>query len=95
VSEASPQESESPQVVAGLLTEQEAAEIVDRLGEAGIRAHLWGTNLATAYGEGFSRNVCQVAVRQADVECAVALLAEFKRESSDIDWDAIDVGEPE
>jgi hypothetical protein len=55
----------SPQVVVGLLTPEEAAEFANHLESLGITAHVWGANTAMAYPE-VPRDT-QVVVRQADL----------------------------
>lgn len=88
-------DGDGPQVVASLLNEQEATAMVNSLGEAGITAHVWGSNLAPVYGEGFTRDSCQVVVRPTDRDRAMTLLADFQRTIEPVDWDEIDIGEPD
>lgn len=87
--------AEGPQVVASLLNEQEAVAMMSYLSESGITAHVWGSNLAPVYGEGFTRNSCQVVVRPNDRDRAISLLDDFQRTTETVDWDQIDVGEPD
>jgi len=67
----------SPQIIAGSLTEQEAAVLVDFLKETGVEARTWGTQLATIYGEVARRDCVQIVVRQSDVERAERALEGF------------------
>jgi hypothetical protein len=63
----------SPQVLASLLTEAEAAIIVGHLDSQGIHADVWGASTSSAAWPEVPRNV-QVVVRQADLEQARATL---------------------
>jgi len=68
----------SPQAVASLLTEQEAAAIVGHLDSLGIEAHIWGNQLGSTAWPEVPTNV-QVVVRQADVARAKEALEQFRR----------------
>jgi hypothetical protein len=84
-----------PEIVASRLTEPEAALVIQHLREAGIEAHLWGTSLAGVWGEGVPRDFMKVVVREEDADRARALLEELRLDQPVIDWDRVDVGEPE
>ena len=75
----------NPQVVAGLLTQEEASLLVAHLESLGIRADVWGANTAIAWPE-IPRNV-QVVVRSADLARAKEALDQFRRARSDEDTD--------
>ena len=69
----------NPQVLAGLLTEEEAALIVGHLDSLGIHADIWGANTSGVAWPEVPRNV-QVVVRQADLERARAALERLQRD---------------
>jgi hypothetical protein len=70
------EDPDGPQVVACLLTEQEAAALAGHLESLGITAHIWGANLSTAWPE-VPRDV-QVVVRQADFTKAKEALDQLR-----------------
>jgi hypothetical protein len=86
---------ESPHVVASSLNEQEAAAVMEYLNSLGIKSQSLGANLTGVWGYGIPRHVIDVVVPTADAERAAAALAGFRQQQSDINWDEIDVGDPE
>lgn len=74
-----PGEPNSPQVLAGSLTEAEAALIVGHLDSLGIHADVWGANTT---GVAWPEVPCnaQVVVRQADLERARAVLQRLRQD---------------
>jgi hypothetical protein len=76
----------SPQAVAGRLTQEEASLLVAHLESLGIKAHIWGANAATQWAEG--RPHVQVVVRSADLVRAKEALDRLRRERSDGPTDA-------
>jgi hypothetical protein len=85
-------DSDSPQVIANRLNEQEAAVVVDYLNSLGIQAHSWGTKLPWGYG--IPPECIQVVVRQADFERATRAMADYPPEPSAVNWNEVDVGNP-
>jgi hypothetical protein len=79
--------------LASVTSEFEAATIVEALRAQGIAAQHYGGGLAGFRAEvpGF---VC-VVVRRQDLERARLALRAIQADSIDIDWDEVDVGEPE
>lgn len=73
--------------------ESQAAMIVAALKDGGIEAVAEGGLTAGFRAE--STGEVQVMVRERDLDAAHAALAEFKEVMSDIDWDQVDVGDPE
>jgi hypothetical protein len=67
---------DSPEVVAELASEQEAALAVAHLESHGITAHIWGSDAGGAWAEA-PLNV-RVAVRRSDAARARAALAEIR-----------------
>jgi hypothetical protein len=74
-------------------SEFEAAAIVATLSEAGIDAVSYGALQSTAFAP-LASNV-PVQVRRADLERAERALQQNIADSIDIDWDSVDVGEPD
>ncbi len=72
-------ELKSPEVVAGLLTEQEAALIVGHLDSLGIHADIWGEHTAGVAWPDVPRNA-QIVVRRADFERAKAELERHQQD---------------
>ena len=70
---------DTPDTIAGHLTEFEASAIVDFLAKRGIEAHMWGTQLASVYGQVAPRDCVQIVVRQSESERARRALDEFER----------------
>ncbi len=69
---------DSPQVLASLLMEHEAAILASHLESLGTRAHVWGANSSAAWPE-VPSNV-QVVVRQADLTRARQAIGELRRQ---------------
>jgi hypothetical protein len=74
-----PGDPNSPQVLAGLLREEEAALIVGHLDSLGIHADIWGASTSGLGWPEVPRNV-QVVVRQADLERARAALKRLQQD---------------
>lgn len=79
-------------------SEAQAQAIVDALHDAGIKAAAFssatgGTGLP--FPEGGTPGGVAVQVPEADVERAKAIVAELGSDGAEIDWDNVDVGEPE
>ncbi len=75
-----------------------AQVLVDALNDAGIKAVAFssasgGTGLP--FPEGGTPGGIAVQVPEKDVERAKAIVAEVGTEGGEIDWDNVDVGEPE
>lgn len=78
-----------------VVNELEAGMIESVLGEAGIPAsHRTAKGIYLAMGMS-SLNPSTVLVRRGDVERAEEVLSANRKDSVDIDWDEVDVGEPE
>jgi hypothetical protein len=73
--------------------EMQAGIIVAALAENGVRATMSGQTTAGFRAE--APGWVQVLVAEEDLARARAVLDELSRESHDIDWSQIDVGEPE
>ena len=73
--------------------EMQAGIIVGALQENGIKATMAGQTTAGFRAE--APGWVQVLVAEEDLPRARAVLEELRRESKDIDWSQIDVGEPE
>jgi hypothetical protein len=73
--------------------EMQAGIIVGALQENGIKATMSGQTTAGFRAE--APGWVQVLVAEDDLPRARAVLEELRRESKDIDWSQIDVGEPE
>jgi hypothetical protein len=71
-------DTNSPQVVASYLTEQEAVALAGHLESLGIKADVWGAPSSTAWPE-VPRNV-QVVVRQSDFARAKTALDQLREE---------------
>jgi hypothetical protein len=74
-------------------TEMEAGIIVSALQENGIKATMAGQTTAGFRAE--APGWVQVLVAEEDLARAQAVLEELRRESNDIDWSQVDVGQPE
>ena len=79
-------------------SEGQAQALVDALQDAGIKAAAFssatgGTGLP--FPEGGTPGGVAVQVPEGDVERAKAIIDEFRSDGADIDWDNVDVGEPE
>jgi hypothetical protein len=73
--------------------EMEAGIIVAALQENGIKATMSGQTTAGFRAE--APGWVQVLVAEEDLSRAQDILDQLRRESDDIDWSQIDVGEPE
>ena len=85
--------SEQPVRLIKVLHEVEAAIIASSLAENGIEAHITGEHTSGMRAE--TPGMVQVWVHRIDLEKAREVLAEIKQQSSEIDWDQVDVGEAE
>lgn len=74
-------------------TEVEATMIADELKREGIQAEPAGILTAGFRAEAPGR--VKVLVHERDYEKAKALLDEYVHSRDEIDWDQVDVGEPE
>ena len=74
-------------------TEQQAAIVVSTLSEYGIEALTTGDFTAKFRAE--APGEVTIHVRRKDFEKAEQLLAKIRHELKQIDWDQVDVGEPE
>jgi hypothetical protein len=83
----------NPTTLARYCSEVEAAAILAALSESGIQGTTTGsftTGLQTKV-----RGDVTVVVRKSDLPRAQEVLAEIENMKKDIDWSAVDVGEPE
>jgi len=81
----------SPEVLASVPSELEAAAIVDALAAAGIRARAVG-----GYTAGFRAEApgdVRVVVGRANLARAEEVLAEFRSQPAQVDWSQVDVGD--
>ena len=86
-------EHDDPVLLTETRTAPEAAILVQALADEGIRAVYNGTALTNFAAE--TPAWARVLVDRSDLEAARAILAEKKRAGgADVDWSAIDVGEP-
>jgi len=83
----------SPEVVASELDEVEAGLLVAHLTEHGIHAKLWGESNSAAWPD--TQHNVQIVVRRGDKAPAEKLIENFKNEVVNVNWDDVDVGEPE
>ena len=74
-------------------TEMAAGIIVATLEENGIKAHLTGETTAGFRAE--APGWVQVLVAAEDAPRARAILDEVRRDENDVNWSAVDVGEPD
>lgn len=74
-------------------TEMEAGVLVAELEECGIRSAISGVHTANFRAE--APGWVDVLVADKDRDRALSFLDDVKREQSNIDWDAVDVGEPD
>lgn len=79
--------------LASVPSEFEAATIVEALRAQGIAAHHYGGSLAGFRAE--APGMVRVVVRRQDSERARLALRAIQADSIDIDWDEVDVGQPE
>jgi 3-isopropylmalate dehydratase small subunit len=74
-------------------TETEAAPIVEALKEAGISAIMTGSFTAGFLAE--APGDISIQIFKRDSAAANKVLKKFKADNASIDWDQVDVGEPE
>ncbi len=84
---------EAPVALTAVATEVEAGAIVTALGAYGIYAQTTGGFTAGFRAE--APGVVRIWVRQQDLEQARAALGEIEAGADSIDWEHIDVGQPE
>lgn len=83
----------SPELLESFPSDIEAATLVASLEAHGIQASTTG-----GYTAGFRAEApgnVNVIVRHKDLDRAKQVLADFKRDQTDVDWSQVDVGEPE
>jgi hypothetical protein len=88
-----PQHPEHVALLTSAPTEMHAGIIVAALEENGVKSTTSGE--ATAGMRAEAPGWVQILVTEEDLPRAQAVLQEVLRESSDIDWSQIDVGQPE
>ena len=93
MSDQSTSDPHSPTALTCFATEVEAAIIISVLAENGIQATTAGSD-TTAWGREEPADVT-VVKRHCDLQRALEVLAEVEAARKDIDWSAVDVGEPE
>ena len=79
-------------VVFSAVDEIQATMVVNALTESGVRAMMQGQHVASFRAENWSD--VKVVVRTGDVPAAKQVLAELDL-TADVDWDQVDVGEPD
>jgi hypothetical protein len=83
----------SPRVLMSVANELEAGDIVTALTSYDIEAMTVG-----GFTSGFKAEapgLVQILVRSSDLDRAKQALAEIQQDEGKIDWDEVDVGEPE
>ena len=88
--------NESPEELTSLIhvpTESEAAPIVEALKAAGISATMTGGFTAGFIAE--APGDISIQIFKRDEAAAAEVLRQFKADNASIDWDQVDVGEPE
>jgi len=88
--------NESPEELTSLTrvaTETEVAPIVEALKEAGISATMIGGFTAGFIAE--APGDISIQIFKRDEPAAIEVLKNFKADNAAIDWDQVDVGEPE
>ena len=83
----------NPELLESFRSDIEAATIVAALEAHGIQASTTG-----GYTAGFRAEApgnVNVIVRHQDLDLAKQVLADIKRDRTDVDWSQVDVGEPE
>ncbi|CAN5723391.1 hypothetical protein BH11PLA1_BH11PLA1_21660 [soil metagenome] len=81
---------QEPVKLVDLRTEFEAATVAEALEAQGIRAMVFGGNLAGMRAE--TPAMASVMVQRADLERALEIFRAVRAESIDIDWEELDVG---
>ncbi len=76
-------------------TEFEGQAMAAALRDRGVPVQVFAAAAQGVSWEGGYGNAVRVMVRRADADRAVALLREVRRDSVDLDWDRVDVGEME
>jgi hypothetical protein len=89
----SPEHPEHVVVAASAENELEAGVIVAALEEAGIKSTMSGA--ATAEFRVGVPGEVQVLVAQEDLAHALEVIQEGQDDEEDVDWDQVDVGQPE
>ncbi|MDE0936913.1 MAG: hypothetical protein OSA89_13425 [Mariniblastus sp.] len=88
--------NENPEELTSLIhvpTESEAAPIVEALKAAGISATMTGGFTAGFIAE--APGDISIQIFKRDEAAAAEVLRQFKADNASIDWDQVDVGEPE
>jgi len=83
----------NPEILTTAAHETEAALIISRLGEEGIRATVGG-DFPFAFRADIPRQI-NVIVARSDLDRAKVLLKTMKTDRADIDWSQVDVGQPD
>jgi len=84
---------DNPTKLAQYCSEVEAAAIIATLAENGIQSNSTGS-----FTTGFQAEApgdVTVVVKQSDLAHALAVLSDLGTTKRDIDWNSVDVGEPE
>ncbi|MEK6258918.1 MAG: DUF2007 domain-containing protein [Planctomycetota bacterium] len=81
------------EVLAKFPNEIEASVMANVLDAEGIKTALTGINTASFRAE--APGMVSVMIRREDADRARQILDEMRRTESDIDWEYVDVGEPE
>ena len=84
---------EDPVTLCVVGTEVEATMIADALTDRGVDARASGVMTGGFRAE--APGSVKILVHASELQKARAVLEAYRREQSDIDWDAVDVGEPE
>ena len=82
-----------PEVLITVRNELEAMPLIAALAELGIEASSTGGFTAGFRAE--APGEVQIIVRSEDLARATAALEEISKNTSDVDWSQVDVGEPE
>ena len=93
MSDPSTSDPNNPTTLTRFASEIEAASILSALAENGIQATTTGS-----FTIGFRADApgdLTVVVRRCDLQRALEVLAEVDAARKDIDWSAVDVGEPD
>jgi hypothetical protein len=88
-----PQHPEHIALLTSAPTEMHAGIIVAALEENGIKATMSGETTAGMRAE--APGWVQILVAEQDLSRAQATMVDVRRQSEDIDWSQVDVGEPE
>ncbi len=93
MSRSSAADPNGPVTLARFTSEIDAVAILAALAEIGIQGTTTGSFTAGFLTE--APGDVSVIVRQSDLPRALEVLAELQSTKNDVDWSAIDVGEPE